>query len=89
VQSVGIVRYCRLVYMLRGHQWGSIPATLGFAAFVGGLTILRSPARPASTVRYRHLDHFPLVNGQSVDFLALDARELSVIDQWDMVRDRR
>ncbi|KAF1831848.1 hypothetical protein BDW02DRAFT_36521 [Decorospora gaudefroyi] len=28
------------VTLIRGHHWGSLPASLGFAAFVGGITFL-------------------------------------------------
>jgi hypothetical protein len=28
------------VTLIRGHQWGSLPASLGFAAFVGGVSFL-------------------------------------------------
>lgn len=30
------------VTLIRGHHWGSTPASLGFAAFVGGISILAS-----------------------------------------------
>jgi hypothetical protein len=36
----GIVVLGISVSLLRGNQWGSIPATLGFTAFIGGLTFL-------------------------------------------------
>jgi hypothetical protein len=28
------------VTLIRGHQWGSLPSSLGFAAFVGGISFL-------------------------------------------------
>jgi hypothetical protein len=36
----GIVILGISVSLIRGHHWGSLPASLGFAAFVGGVTIL-------------------------------------------------
>jgi hypothetical protein len=36
----GIVVLGISVSLLRGNHWGSIPATLAFAAFIGGLTFL-------------------------------------------------
>ncbi|EDU50007.1 MARVEL multi-domain protein [Pyrenophora tritici-repentis] len=36
----GIVVLGISVSLVRGHHWGSLPATLGFSAFVGGITIL-------------------------------------------------
>jgi hypothetical protein len=36
----GIVVLGISVALIRGHHWGSLPATLGFSAFVGGVTIL-------------------------------------------------
>ncbi|CAO2657191.1 Nn.00g033170.m01.CDS01 [Neocucurbitaria sp. VM-36] len=36
----GVVILGLSVSMIRDHQWGSLPATLGFAAVVGGVTIL-------------------------------------------------
>lgn len=36
----GIVVLGLSVSLIRDHHWGNLPATLGFAAFVGGVTIL-------------------------------------------------
>jgi hypothetical protein len=36
----GIVVLGISVSLIRGHHWGSLPASLGFSAFVGGVTIL-------------------------------------------------
>jgi hypothetical protein len=36
----GIVVLGISVSLIRGHHWGGLPASLGFAAFVGGVTIL-------------------------------------------------
>jgi hypothetical protein len=36
----GIVVLGISVSLIRGHHWGALPASLGFAAFVGGVTIL-------------------------------------------------
>lgn len=38
----GIVVLGLSVTLIRGHHWGSTPASLGFAAFVGGISILAS-----------------------------------------------
>ena len=37
------------VTLIRGHQWGSLPASLGFAAFVGGVSFLGSILGLAAT----------------------------------------
>ncbi|KAI4929381.1 uncharacterized protein J4E92_005045 [Alternaria infectoria] len=36
----GIVVLGISVSLIRGHHWGGLPASLGFSAFVGGVTIL-------------------------------------------------
>lgn len=36
----GVVVLGISVSLIRGHHWGSLPASLGFSAFVGGVTIL-------------------------------------------------
>lgn len=36
----GIVVLGISISLIRGHHWGSLPSTLGFSAFVGGITIL-------------------------------------------------
>jgi hypothetical protein len=36
----GVVILGLSITLIRGHHWGSLPASLGYAAFVGGLTIL-------------------------------------------------
>jgi hypothetical protein len=36
----GVVILGLSVTLIRGHHWGSLPASLGYAAFVGGLTIV-------------------------------------------------
>ena len=36
----GIIVLGLSVTLIRGHHWGSTPASLGFAAFVGGISIL-------------------------------------------------
>ena len=36
----GIVILGLSVTLIRGHHWGALPATLGYAAFLGGVTII-------------------------------------------------
>lgn len=36
----GIVILGLAVTLIRGHEWGNLPSSLGYAAFVGGITIL-------------------------------------------------
>jgi hypothetical protein len=36
----GIVVLGISVSLIRGHHWGTLPTSLGFSAFVGGVTIL-------------------------------------------------
>lgn len=36
----GIVILGLSVTLIRGHHWGDLPSSLGYSAFVGGITIL-------------------------------------------------
>jgi hypothetical protein len=36
----GVVILGLSVTLIRGHQWGDLPSTLGYAAFLGGITII-------------------------------------------------
>jgi zinc transporter ZupT len=45
----GIVILGLSVTLIRGHHWGSLPNSLGYAAFVGGVTILAALVGVAAT----------------------------------------
>jgi hypothetical protein len=45
----GIVILGLSVTVIRGHHWGSLPSSIGYAAFVGGVTILASLVGIAAT----------------------------------------
>jgi hypothetical protein len=45
----GVVILGLSVTLIRGHHWGSLPASLGYAAFIGGLTILAALIGIAAT----------------------------------------
>jgi hypothetical protein len=45
----GIVILGLSVTLIRGHHWGSLPSSIGYAAFVGGVTILAALVGVAAT----------------------------------------
>ncbi|KAH7406150.1 marvel domain-containing protein [Phaeosphaeria sp. MPI-PUGE-AT-0046c] len=45
----GIVILGLSVTLIRGHHWGSLPSSLGYSAFVGGITILAALIGVAGT----------------------------------------
>jgi hypothetical protein len=45
----GIVILGLSVTLIRGHHWGNLPNTLGYAVFVGGVTILAALVGVAAT----------------------------------------
>jgi hypothetical protein len=45
----GIVVLGLSITLIRGHNWGSLPASLGFGAFVGGISILAALIGLAAT----------------------------------------
>jgi hypothetical protein len=45
----GIVILGLSVTLIRGHHWGNLPSSIGYAAFVGGVTILAALVGVAAT----------------------------------------
>jgi hypothetical protein len=45
----GIVILGLSVTLIRGHHWGALPSSLGYAVFVGGVTIVASLVGVAAT----------------------------------------
>jgi hypothetical protein len=62
----GIVILGLCVTLIRGHHWGGLPASLGYGAFVGGVTILAALVGIAAV----WLEFLDGIVGLAVDALA-------------------